>query len=212
MYFVDELGQGVYDLKSFLSVSLFDLTLFLILIVLITFEKREVVPVDTHVYQIAVKYYGMRGSNGGKTPMTPRLYDEVNTRLAKIWGPYAGWAHSVLFTADLKSFSTYGLPTPSPTPTPSPSKAASRASSEAIATIALPTPPDTPSRSPQKKRKRSRAATDLVQSSISNTVLKNEVIARRDSMVETEVLLGSLAERVKQRRRITLKSEILKEW
>lgn len=56
----------------------------------------EVVPVDTHVYQIAVKHYGMRGSSGGKIPMTPKLYDDVNAKLAKIWGAYAGWAHSVI--------------------------------------------------------------------------------------------------------------------
>ena len=48
---------------------------------------------DTHVHQIAVKHYGMSGK--GKTTMTPKLYDEVNDRLAKVWGPYAGWAHSV---------------------------------------------------------------------------------------------------------------------
>lgn len=27
--------------------------------------------------------------------MTPKLYDEVNTKLTKVWGDYAGWAHSV---------------------------------------------------------------------------------------------------------------------
>ena len=60
-------------------------------------EQREVVPVDTHVYQIAVKHYGMRGSEkgNGKVTMSPKIYDEVNARLAKIWGNYAGWAQSV---------------------------------------------------------------------------------------------------------------------
>ena len=27
--------------------------------------------------------------------MSPKLYDEVSTKLAAIWGDYAGWAHSV---------------------------------------------------------------------------------------------------------------------
>lgn len=27
--------------------------------------------------------------------MTPKLYDDVNNKLASIWGTYAGWAHSV---------------------------------------------------------------------------------------------------------------------
>ncbi|KAI0041126.1 N-glycosylase/DNA lyase, partial [Auriscalpium vulgare] len=81
-------------------------------ILLMSLDKSEVIPVDTHVYQIAVKHYGMRGSSG-KATMNPKLYDEINAKFSKIWGSYAGWAHSVLFTADLKSFSTYGLPTPS---------------------------------------------------------------------------------------------------
>ena len=48
--------------------------------------------------------------------MTPKIYEAVGTRLGEIWGPYAGWAQSVLFTSDLKSFENYGLPTPAPTP------------------------------------------------------------------------------------------------
>jgi N-glycosylase/DNA lyase len=90
--------------------------------------------VDTHVYQIAIKHYGFRGSSASKSKinMTPKLYEEVNAKLAAIWGEYAGWAHSVcglypllnvlnlnyctkvLFTADLRIFASYGLPSPSP--------------------------------------------------------------------------------------------------
>ncbi|KAH8116865.1 DNA glycosylase [Phellopilus nigrolimitatus] len=95
-------------------------------VLLMSLDKPEVVPVDTHVHQIAVKYYGMRGAGGGKMPMTPKLYNEVNARLVNIWGDYAGWAHSILFTADLKSFSTYGLPTPSPSVSPQKSSITSR--------------------------------------------------------------------------------------
>lgn len=49
--------------------------------------------------------------------MTPKLYDEVNTKLVNTWGPYAGWAHSVnpTFTAvctqaDSSSGSFHGGP------------------------------------------------------------------------------------------------------
>lgn len=55
-------------------------------------------PVDTHVHQIAHKHYGVRMASGGKTgkvAMTAKLYDEVSTKLADVWGEYAGWAHSV---------------------------------------------------------------------------------------------------------------------
>ncbi|TRM62625.1 DNA glycosylase [Schizophyllum amplum] len=67
-------------------------------VLLMSLDKREVIPVDTHVHQIAVKHYGLKSgakSSNGKTPMTPKIYDEVNTKLVAIWGDYAGWAHSV---------------------------------------------------------------------------------------------------------------------
>jgi len=67
-------------------------------VLLMSLDKREVVPVDTHVHQIAHKHYGVRMSSpakGGKVTMTPKLYDEVSTKLAEVWGEYAGWAHSV---------------------------------------------------------------------------------------------------------------------
>ncbi|KAH7912226.1 DNA glycosylase [Hygrophoropsis aurantiaca] len=81
-------------------------------ILLMSLDKKEVVPIDTHVYQIAVKHYGLHVVTKSKTKatMTPKLYEEVSGKLFDIWGDYAGWAHSVLFTADLKSFSAYGLP------------------------------------------------------------------------------------------------------
>lgn len=82
-------------------------------------SQKTVVPVDTHVHQIALKYYGLRGTpngKGGKVPMTPKIYEAVGTKLVETWGDYAGWAHSVLFTADLRSFASYGLPTPTGTP------------------------------------------------------------------------------------------------
>jgi hypothetical protein len=37
----------------------------------------------------------MPSAKGGKVPMTPKLYEEVATKLADVWGDYAGWAHSV---------------------------------------------------------------------------------------------------------------------
>jgi len=64
-------------------------------VVLIPLQK-EVVPVDTHVYQIATKHYGMKSpASGNKVNMTPKLYEEVNAKFFSIWGDYAGWAHTV---------------------------------------------------------------------------------------------------------------------
>ncbi|KAL4246100.1 type-1 OGG1 family protein [Abortiporus biennis] len=144
-------------------------------ILLMSLDKREVVPVDTHVHQIAVKYYKMPSSKV-KT-MTPKLYNEVNTRLAAIWGEYAGWAHSVLFTSDLKSFSTYGLTQPSTSTTPSPDST-------------VPSPLQSPPPS-AAKRKRNCKASIVVSTSIEEEY----------SLAQTGSEGLGIAERVKRRKR-----------
>jgi len=63
----------------------------------------EVVPVDTHVWQIAVRDY--KFGKGKQTSLTKATYDAVANKFRALWGNEAGWAHSVLFTADLRTFS-----------------------------------------------------------------------------------------------------------
>ncbi|OJA16501.1 hypothetical protein AZE42_11107 [Rhizopogon vesiculosus] len=62
-------------------------------VLLMSLDKREVIPVDTHVHQIAIKHYGLRTTGGSKakSTMTPQVYQQV------------------LFTADLKAFSSFGI-------------------------------------------------------------------------------------------------------
>ncbi|KAI9171270.1 N-glycosylase/DNA lyase [Paramyrothecium foliicola] len=62
----------------------------------------ESVPVDTHVWQIAQRDYKL-GKTKTKT-FNKAMYDAVGDHFRALWGPYAGWAHSVLFTADLRTF------------------------------------------------------------------------------------------------------------
>lgn len=62
----------------------------------------EAVPVDTHVWQIAQRDY--KFGKGKHASLTKVTYDAVATNFRKLWGQEAGWAHSVLFTADLKVF------------------------------------------------------------------------------------------------------------
>jgi N-glycosylase/DNA lyase len=62
----------------------------------------EAVPVDTHVWQIAQRDYKL--GKGKNSSMTKGTYDMVANHFRKIWGKEAGWAHSVLFTADLRTF------------------------------------------------------------------------------------------------------------
>ncbi|EHK15744.1 uncharacterized protein TRIVIDRAFT_228771 [Trichoderma virens Gv29-8] len=64
----------------------------------------ESVPVDTHVLQIAQRDYRF-GKKGPKT-INKVMYDAIGDHFRSIWGKYAGWAHSVLFTADLREFSS----------------------------------------------------------------------------------------------------------
>ncbi|KAL5636151.1 hypothetical protein ACGC1H_004840 [Rhizoctonia solani] len=78
-------------------------------ILLMSLDKTEVVPVDTHVQQIATKMYGFKSQGKQPKAMNPRLYTEIASKFTDTWGSYAGWAHSVLFTADLKSFANFGL-------------------------------------------------------------------------------------------------------
>jgi N-glycosylase/DNA lyase len=63
----------------------------------------EAVPVDTHVWQIAQRDY--KFGKGKHSSLTKATYDAVANKFRALWGKEAGWAHSVLFTADLKTFS-----------------------------------------------------------------------------------------------------------
>ncbi|KAG0067916.1 8-oxoguanine glycosylase ogg1 [Linnemannia elongata] len=70
---------------------------------LMSLDKHETIPVDTHVWQIAVRDYRFRFE--GKTPKTisPAIYKAVGKHFVDLFGGYAGWAHSVLFAADLRT-------------------------------------------------------------------------------------------------------------
>lgn len=70
---------------------------------LMSLDKSEAVPVDTHVWQIAKRDYNCAAGHGQKT-LTDKVYNEIGDFFRKLWGCYAGWAHSVLFCADLKKF------------------------------------------------------------------------------------------------------------
>lgn len=66
-------------------------------ICLMALDKHDVVPVDTHVLQIAVRDYKFKGP---KT-MTQKAYHQVRQHLCSLFGEYAGWAQLVMFAADL---------------------------------------------------------------------------------------------------------------
>lgn len=68
-------------------------------ILLMSLDQASSIPVDRHVFQFAEKWYKLR----------TKKYEEIADHFRDLWGEYAGWAHSVLFTADLRSFANYGV-------------------------------------------------------------------------------------------------------
>lgn len=72
---------------------------------LMSLDKHDCIPVDTHVWQIAKRDYNFKTkkTSGDKaTALTKAEYEEIGIFFKSLWGEFAGWAHSVLFTADLK--------------------------------------------------------------------------------------------------------------
>ena len=55
------------------------------------------------VWQIAQRDY--KFGRGKHSTLTKATYDAVGDKFRDLWGKEAGWAHSVLFTADLRAFS-----------------------------------------------------------------------------------------------------------
>ncbi|KAI7797466.1 N-glycosylase/DNA lyase [Triplophysa rosa] len=70
---------------------------------LMSLDKAEAVPVDTHVWQISKRDYNCAAGSSQKT-LTDKVYKDIGDFFRNLWGSYAGWAHSVLFCADLKRF------------------------------------------------------------------------------------------------------------
>ncbi|RHZ08661.1 hypothetical protein DYB37_007337 [Aphanomyces astaci] len=77
-------------------------------VALFSLDKLEAIPVDTHA---ATK------------SLTPTIYAEVGKLYQDRFSPFAGWAHSILFAADLNKVKTLLSPSPakkskrkSPTP------------------------------------------------------------------------------------------------
>ncbi|XP_061909599.1 N-glycosylase/DNA lyase-like isoform X1 [Entelurus aequoreus] len=70
---------------------------------LMSLDKADAVPIDTHVWQIAKRDYKYIAVNEPKS-ITEKLHKDIGDFFRKLWGPYAGWAQSVLFCADLKKF------------------------------------------------------------------------------------------------------------
>ena len=65
---------------------------------LFSLDKHDAIPVDTHVWQLAVEHYCRELE--GKS-LTPKVMDAVEDAIVAVFGAYAGWAHNTLFIAEL---------------------------------------------------------------------------------------------------------------
>ena len=75
-------------------------------VALFSLDRLELIPVDTHVHQIALRDYG--GQLSSEVRRSKSVTKAVHASIAALFrdkfGPMAGWAHSVLFTAELPAF------------------------------------------------------------------------------------------------------------
>ncbi|KAL2629948.1 hypothetical protein R1flu_014634 [Riccia fluitans] len=69
-------------------------------IALFSVDQNHAIPVDTHVWQIAVRYLVPELADRS---LTLKVHQEVQDAFVKRFGKYAGWAHTVLFIAELSS-------------------------------------------------------------------------------------------------------------
>lgn len=69
-------------------------------IALFSLDKLDVVPVDTHVWQIAQKYLPKLKNQ----KLNKETYGEIGNFFRQLFGKEAGWAHSLLFAAELSFF------------------------------------------------------------------------------------------------------------
>lgn len=71
-------------------------------VALFSLDQSETVPVDTHVWEIAIRDYAphLRDSKS----LTPAIYEQVGNVFRDLFQQRAGWAHSVLFAAELPAF------------------------------------------------------------------------------------------------------------
>ncbi|KAL1790595.1 N-glycosylase/DNA lyase isoform X1 [Sigmodon hispidus] len=71
-------------------------------ICLMALDKPQAVPVDVHVWQIAQRDYGWHPNTSQAKSPSPVANKELGNFFRNLWGPYAGWAQAVLFSADLR--------------------------------------------------------------------------------------------------------------
>jgi N-glycosylase/DNA lyase len=74
-------------------------------VALFSLRQAGAIPVDVHVWNIARRDYGADDpALGAAKSVTPKVYAAVGDVFRSRFGPHSGWAHSLLFVAELPSF------------------------------------------------------------------------------------------------------------
>jgi N-glycosylase/DNA lyase len=80
-------------------------------VALFSLQQTNAIPVDVHVWQIARRDYNSNDDNGtdrrlpeNVKSLTPKVYEQVGDLFRTRFGSHGGWAHSLLFVAELPSF------------------------------------------------------------------------------------------------------------
>ncbi|KAM9592148.1 N-glycosylase/DNA lyase isoform 1-T1 [Trichechus inunguis] len=71
-------------------------------ICLMALDKPQAVPVDVHMWHIAQYDYSWHPTMSQAKGPSPPANKELGNFFRSLWGPYAGWAQAVLFSADLR--------------------------------------------------------------------------------------------------------------
>lgn len=73
-------------------------------VALFSLDVHDAIPVDTHVWRLARRDYDPTLKD--VKSITPTVYEQVGDLFRDRFGDKAGWAHSVLFAAELPAFSS----------------------------------------------------------------------------------------------------------
>ena len=73
-------------------------------VALFSLRQGNAIPIDTHVWEIARRDYDKEGVLVDVKSMTPTIYKQTASLFQSRFKRYAGWAHSLLFVAELPSF------------------------------------------------------------------------------------------------------------
>mmetsp|Transcript_49811 Transcript_49811/g.89100 ORF Transcript_49811/g.89100 Transcript_49811/m.89100 type:complete len:398 (-) Transcript_49811:376-1569(-) len=68
-------------------------------VALFSLDRTSLVPVDTHVWQMALRYMDDTWTGNEKSSLTAKRYDSIYNFFVSSFGLYCGWAHSILFAA-----------------------------------------------------------------------------------------------------------------